>query len=125
MSKLLSVTLLVALSMAPGAQAQGTRDEGLPTYYFLLGRYLEGEGNGELSIDLMLARLYLDADRPADAIPLLRRIVNEQPQYVDGAVLLAEAQEAAGSADAAIETLTNVLADQPQFFRGRVQLAEL
>ena len=223
MSNLLSVTLCMALSMAPGVQAQGTRDEGLPAYYFLLGRYLEGEGkideaaaalkkaieldpssaepraelagiyaradrapealaaaedaltidarnveanrilgsilatyaeqkkpvrpgdkvaeypsraikalevarrdgNGELSIDLMLARLYLDAERPADAIPLLRRIVSEQPQYVDGSVLLAEAQEAAGSADLAIETLTNVLADQPQFFRGRGQLAEL
>ena len=35
-------------------------------------------------------------DRPADAIPLLRRIVIEQPQYSEGSVLLAEAQEAAG-----------------------------
>ena len=227
MSNLLSVTLCVALSMAPGPgrRPRGSRARrGIcPTYYFLLGRYLEGEGkideaaaalkkaieldpssaepraelagiyaradrarealdaaedalkvdaknveanrvlgsvlaafaeqkkaarpgdavadyapramraleiargdgNGELSIDLMLARLYLDAERPADAIPLLRRIVSEQPQYVDGSVLLAEAQEAAGSADAAIETLTSVLAEQPQFFRGRVQLAEL
>jgi tetratricopeptide (TPR) repeat protein len=84
-----------------------------------------GDGGGDLSIDLGLARLYLDADRPTDAIPLLRRIVLEQPQYADGSVLLADAQEAAGAPDAAVETLTNLLDDQPQFFRGRVQLAEL
>ena len=84
-----------------------------------------GDGSGDLSIDLALARLYLDRDRPADAIPLLRRIVLEQPQYGEGSILLSEAQEASGSGDAAIETLTTLLADQPQFFRGRVQLAEL
>jgi tetratricopeptide (TPR) repeat protein len=84
-----------------------------------------GDGSGDLSIDLALGRLYLEADRPSDAIPLLRRIVLEQPQYADGAVLLADAQEAAGAPDAAVETLTNLLDDQPQFFRGRVQLAEL
>ena len=84
-----------------------------------------GDGSGDLSIDLALARLYLDRDRPADAIPLLRRIVGEQPQYAEGSILLAEAQEANGSPAAAIETLSVLLEDQPQFFRGRVQLAEL
>ena len=83
-----------------------------------------GDGSGDLSIDLGLARLYLDADRPTDAIPLLRRIVLEQPQYAEGSVLLADAQEAAGAPDAAVETLTNLLDDQPQFSRGRVQLAQ-
>ena len=58
-------------------------------------------------------------------MPLLRRIVLEQPQYAEGSVLLAEAQEAAGASDAAIETMTHLLEEQPQFFRGRVQLAEL
>ncbi|HET7698394.1 MAG TPA: tetratricopeptide repeat protein [Vicinamibacterales bacterium] len=84
-----------------------------------------GDGTGDLSIDLTLARLYLERDRPADAIPLLRRIVAEQPQFAEGSVLLAEAQEQTGSPDAAIETLTLLLQDQPQFFRGRVQIAEL
>lgn len=84
-----------------------------------------GEGTGDLSIDLALARLYLERDRHADAIPLLRRIVNEQPQYAEASILLAEAQEASGSPEAAIETLQALLEDQPQFFRARVQLAEL
>ena len=84
-----------------------------------------GDGTGDLTIDLTLARLYLDEERPADAVPLLRRIVSEQPQYSEGSTLLAEAQEASGAPDAAIQTLNDVLQDQPQFFRGRVQLAEL
>src|SRR3954471_13325378 len=50
-----------------------------------------GDGSGDLSIDLSLARLSLNAERPAVAFPLLRRIVNEQPQYAEGSVLLAEA----------------------------------
>jgi tetratricopeptide (TPR) repeat protein len=83
-----------------------------------------GDGTGDLNIDLTLGRLYLDAERYADAIPLLRRIVLEQPQYAEGWLLLAEAQEGAGGADTAVETLTQLLDEQPQFFRARVQLAE-
>jgi len=84
-----------------------------------------GDGSGDLSIDLGLAKLYLERDRPSDALPLLRRIVGEQPQYAEGSMLLAEAQEASGSPESAIETLSVLLEDQPQQFRARVQLAEL
>ena len=84
-----------------------------------------GDGSGDLSIDLALAKLYLDQERSTEAIPLLRRIVDEQPQYAEGSVLLADAQESAGAPDAAAETLTRLLDEQPGFFRGRVQLAEL
>jgi tetratricopeptide (TPR) repeat protein len=83
-----------------------------------------GDGTGDLNIDLTLSRLYLDADRYADAVPLMRRIVLEQPQYSEGWLLLAEAQEGSGASDAAIETLTQLLDQQPQYARGRVQLAE-
>ena len=83
-----------------------------------------GDGSGDLNVDLTLARLYLDADRYNDAIPLVRRIVGEQPQYTEGWLLLAEAQEGSGASDAAIETLTELLTEQPQYFRARVQLAE-
>ena len=83
-----------------------------------------GEGIGDLNIDLTLARLYLDAERYADAVPLMRRIVMEQPQYAQGWLILSEAQEGAGAPDAAIETLKQLLVEQPQFFQGRLQLAE-
>jgi tetratricopeptide (TPR) repeat protein len=84
-----------------------------------------GDGNGDLTIDLTLARLYLDHDRPADAVPLLQRIITEQPQYAEGWILLADAQESVGSPAAAVATLKMLLEGQPQFFRGRVQIAEL
>ena len=117
----------VLAALAAGSQAAKPGDDAA-SYAKRAMAALEiarGDGTGDLSIDLALARLYLEADRPADAIPLLRRIVLEQPQYAEGSVLLADAQEAAGSPDAAVETLTNLLDDQPQFFRGHVQLAEL
>lgn len=83
-----------------------------------------GDGTGDLNIDLALARLYLDGDRYADAVPLMRRIVTEQPQYAEGWLLLAESQEGSGAPDSAVETLTRFLEAQPQFFRARVQLSE-
>ena len=60
----------------------------------------------DLSIDLTLARLYLDADRPGDAVPLLRRIVDEQPQFDEGSLLLSSALRRSGHADEAADTLT-------------------
>lgn len=79
----------------------------------------------DLGLSFTLAGLYLDNDRPADAIPLLQRVVDEQPQYVQGSLLLAEAQEASGHPDAAVRTLQAVLRDQPRLLRAQVQLAEL
>lgn len=84
-----------------------------------------GGASGDLSIDLGLARLYLLQDRPADAVPLLRHIVDEQPGYSEGWLLLASAQETSGNADAAAETLTTATEYQPQFFGAATQLAEL
>jgi tetratricopeptide (TPR) repeat protein len=82
-------------------------------------------GSGDLSIDLALARLYVMQDRPADAVPLLRHILDEQPGYSEGWLLLASAQEASGHGDAAVETLTAASEEQPQFYGAVAQLAEL
>ena len=118
-------TVLAALAEQRQAGRPGDDVAAYPKRAIAALEIARGDGTGDLSIDLALARLYLDQDRPANAVPLLRRIVLEQPQYADGAMLLAEAQEASGAPDAAIETLTALLREQPQFFRGRVQLAEL
>lgn len=126
-NRILGSVLAALATSSPGRQPARPGDDvaGYAKRAMAALEIARGDGTGDLSIDLSLARLYLEADRPADAIPLLKRIVLEQPQYAEGSVLLADAQEAAGSPDAAVETLTSLLDDQPQFFRGHVQLAEL
>jgi len=79
----------------------------------------------DLSLDLTLARLYIATDRPGDAVPLLRRIVDEQPSYGDGWLILSSALEASGNPDEATDVLNALLHDQPTSIRARVQLAEL
>jgi len=79
----------------------------------------------ELSVDLALARLYMRARRPADAIGPLRRIFLENPGFVQGALLLAQAQQASGKPDEALSTLESVLTDDPSQARARVLQAEI
>ena len=83
------------------------------------------DGPSDLAIDLMLGRLYVQTSQFAKAIPVLRRVVQEQPGYSDAALLLANAQEATGETDVAIETLRTSLAINPRFYRGLVRLGEL
>ena len=82
-------------------------------------------GAAEIGVDLTLGRLYLQTDAYDKAIPLLRRVVTEQPGYPDAALLLASAQEGAGLPGEAITTLKTALDENPRFFRGYVMLAEL
>lgn len=84
-----------------------------------------GDGGGDLAIDLALARLYLDQDRAADAVPLLRRIVDEQPSFTEGWMLLSDAQSGAGRTEEAMATLKEVVRADPDSFRARARLAEL
>jgi tetratricopeptide (TPR) repeat protein len=79
----------------------------------------------DVAVDLTLGRLYLQAGSYDKAIPVLRRIVDEQPGYSEVAILLATAQEGAGKTAEAIETLTVTLEQNPRFVRGLVMLAEL
>ena len=118
-------SVLAGLAEQRQAARPGDDVASYPTRAMAALEIARGDGTGDLSVDLALARLYLQAGRQADAIPLLRRIVLEQPQYAEGAIMLADAQESAGTPDGAVETLTTLLGDQPQLFRGRVQLAEL
>jgi tetratricopeptide (TPR) repeat protein len=117
-------TVLAALSEQRQPVRPGDDVSQYPTRAIAALEIARGDGTGDLNIDLTLSRLYLDADRYADAVPLMRRIVLEQPQYSEGWLLLAEAQEGSGASDAAIATLTDLLDQQPQYGRGRVQLAE-
>jgi tetratricopeptide (TPR) repeat protein len=73
----------------------------------------------------MLGRLYLQTKDYTKAISVLRRVLYEQPGYSDAALLLADAQESAGDAAAAIETLRTTIDANPRFYRGLVRLGEL
>ena len=124
MSNLLPVTLCFALSLAPGTQAarpkdpppvkQGQVDEGLPTYYFLLGRYLEGENKIDAAVDAFkkaieldptsaepraeLAALYARADRAREAVEAAEDALkvdpkNKEANRILGSVLAALAEQ--------------------------------
>ena len=79
----------------------------------------------EAALDLTLGRLYLQTGSHEKAIPLLRRVVGEQPGFPDVALLLATAEEGAGRTADAVETLQRLVEDNPKFVRGYVMLAEL
>ena len=83
-----------------------------------------GEG-GDLNLLLTLGKLQLRAGQYEKAIVSLRRIFEEQPQYTEGAWLLASAQESAGRVDDAIATLEGGLEYNPTYFRGLVKLTQL
>src|SRR5262245_13478283 len=79
----------------------------------------------DVVLDLTLGRLYVQTGAFDKAVPILRRVVDDQPGYAEGAFLLAAAQEGAGNLDDAIATLERAVRDNPNFFRGQLRLAEL
>ena len=83
------------------------------------------EAGVDLNLELMLGRLYLQANNYDKAIASLRRVAEEAPGYPDAAMLLAAAQEGAGKQADAIRTLEASLEQNPTFYRGHVRLAEL
>jgi tetratricopeptide (TPR) repeat protein len=85
---------------------------------------IEGDGL-DVGVELALARLYIQTEAFEKAIPLLERVIEEQPGFVEATFLLATAQENAGQTNQAIDTLRGVLQENPGSFRAQVRLAEL
>ena len=83
-----------------------------------------GDGS-DLNLLLMLGKLQLRAGQFDKAAVSLRRVFEEQPQYTEGGMLLASAQEGAGRIDDAIVTLEGALQINPTYFRGLVKLTQL
>jgi len=79
----------------------------------------------DVNLELMLGRLYLGARDYPKAILNLRRVVDDQPGYPEGAMLLAAAQDGAGQTDDEIQTLQTALEENPNFYRASLRLAEL
>ena len=67
----------------------------------------------DINLDLMLGRLYAQTGDFEKALPLLRHVVDDQPGYQEGALLLAADEESAGHPDAAIQTLEQTLEVNP------------
>jgi tetratricopeptide (TPR) repeat protein len=83
------------------------------------------DGAGDLGLNMLLGRLYVQTRAFAKAIPPLRRVTDDQPGYSDAAWLLATALEHTDQSDAAIEVLRVALQYNPRFFRGQLRVAEL
>lgn len=80
---------------------------------------------GDLGLNLLLGRLYVQTRAFDKAIPPLRRVIDEQPAYSEAAWLLATALENTDQAEAAVTVLRGALRYNPTFFRGQLRVAEL
>jgi tetratricopeptide (TPR) repeat protein len=83
-----------------------------------------GDGS-DIGLNYLLARLYLQTGAFAKAVPLLKRVVDNQPGLVEAAVLLSTAQESAGMAEDAVETLEALLQQNPGSYRAQIRIAEI
>jgi tetratricopeptide (TPR) repeat protein len=79
----------------------------------------------DVGLELTLGRLYVQTGAFDKAIPVLQRVVADQPQFAEGAFLLSAAQEGAGRIDEATRTIEALIRQNPGFYRGHVRVAEL
>ena len=91
---------------APRGRASDSPDENVTKAV----RYLEAaiahpEGQADPNVRATLSRLYVKSGQFAKAIPLLTDLVNQEPGWGDGPMLLAEAYAGAGRASDAIKWL--------------------
>ena len=83
------------------------------------------EAGFDINLELMLGRLYVGTHEYDKAIASLKRVFEDQPGYVEGAMLLSAAQEASGQVPDAIQTLEAAVENTPTSTRAQVHLAEL
>lgn len=79
----------------------------------------------DLSIPVMLGRLYMQTNRAAQAVAVLSPVVERDQGAVDAGVLLAQALDRTGEHARALAVISQVLAGEPRFFRARLVQAEL
>jgi tetratricopeptide (TPR) repeat protein len=83
-----------------------------------------GDGS-DIPLNFVLGQLYLQTGAFAKAVPLLKRVVDNQPGSVEPAVLLSTAQESAGDPEEAVATLEDLLRKNPGSYRAQVRVAEI
>jgi tetratricopeptide (TPR) repeat protein len=117
-------TIYAALSDQKQPMRPGDNPEDYPARAVAALEKARRDGTFDINIDLMLGRLYAQTGAYDKALPLLRHVVDDQPGYQEGALLLAATEESAGRPADAIETLENTLQASPDFYRGQLRLAE-
>jgi tetratricopeptide (TPR) repeat protein len=79
----------------------------------------------DLNLPVVLGRLYLQVERPAEAVTVLRSVYAQESGALEAGVLLAQALDRTGQRDEGLAVLGQVLETEPRFFRARLQQAEL
>jgi tetratricopeptide (TPR) repeat protein len=79
----------------------------------------------DVGLELTLGRLYVQTGAFPKAVPLLQRVVADQPQLLEAAFLLSAAQEGAGNLADATQTIETVIRQNPNYYRGQLRAAEL
>ena len=79
----------------------------------------------DVGLELTLGRLYVQTGAFAKAIPLLQRVVADQPQFLEAAFLLSAAQEGSDRLEDATQTIEEVVRQNPGYYRGQLRVAEL
>ena len=82
-------------------------------------------GGADINTELVLGRLYLRTGKAEQAVAALRNVFEQQPQYSEGAMLLAAAHEATDNLADATTTLETTLQINPGFFRAYPRLIDL
>ncbi|MGE0040121.1 MAG: tetratricopeptide repeat protein [Vicinamibacterales bacterium] len=78
----------------------------------------------DLNLQLTLARMYLEARRPKDALPVLQNVTSQAPYAAEPFTLLAQARLALGEVDAAIDALRQAGAISPRYMVSAGELLE-
>ena len=79
----------------------------------------------DLNVELILARVYLVADRGNDAIPLLETLIEDEVGFTEGGLVLSLAYERAGRVEDAVTMLEGVIASGRPSSRALRRLGEL
>lgn len=112
----------VYAALADGDRAsRAQRDPKLAEYTTKAVSHLEqalagAEGVPDSNLEAMLARLYLRTDEYDKAVPLLTRLVSDEPGWSEGPMLLAEAYSGAGRTAEAIDWLEHAAPADPRLY---------
>ena len=118
--------VLVALAERAGQRGGPTTSESQRQYASDAISHLErADQADDPRLQVTLARLYLNTGAGEQAIALLSRVLENEPDYREAMLLLSRAYTESGDPTKAITALERIVQGQPRFYRGLLTLAEL